>query len=138
MDKNQKQRLMEVIQNNLKWPIILDGVGCELFSGSIVLDARIPSNQLGVISTQRGFLLPTWLKELRQKSKKLQRVLLIISNLDEVVTDEQEKFYGILKYKGINGCAFGENVQILIPIKKGTINKISEKIQSVSLLYKVN
>lgn len=138
MENNQKQKIMEVIHNNSKWPIILEGVGCDAFKSSVKLSAFIPSQELGLIPNSKGFSAPVWLKELRQKSKRLKRAFLVISDMESLDFTLQEKFYGLLKYRGINGYSFSENVQILIPIKMGTADKISPKIKSLTILYRVN
>ena len=68
-------------------------------------------------------------------SKSQKRVFLCITGLDEISKDEQEKFCGMLKNKGINGYKFPENAQILIPVKN--LKNVSKKISDLCIIYKV-
>ena len=61
----------------------------------------------------------------------------MITGLDEIDVDEQEKFYGMIKYNGVNGYKFPTGTQIIIPIKKGNLSKINERIVSLCLNFDV-
>ena len=138
MTQDQKQKLMEVMKNNGKWPLILEGAKAEMLKGAVVLPANTSTENLGILPAEKDYVVPTWLKQLSQKSKRLKRVFLVIDGLENINGQDQEKFYGLFKYKGVNGYNLPDNVQILIPIKLGEVDKINDKLQALSITYKVN
>lgn len=138
MTVEQKQKIAMLLKNNTNWPLILDGVENFSFKESVILPAQTTSENLGVVPTEIELQYPDWLKSLIEKSKNQKLVLLLITNIDEVNFDQQELFYGILKYKGVNGFKFPKNVQIVLPVKQNGTNKISKKILSLAIIHKVD
>ena len=135
MTEEMKTKLVKILKNNTKWPLIIEGVSSANFPTSIVLSANTPSSDLGVISDETGLKLPSFAQEILIKSKKSKKIILCINGLDEISQEEQEKFYGIIKYKGINGFKFPEGTQIIITAKNA--NKISKRIVKLALSFKV-
>jgi len=135
MSKINSVKLLKILKDNKDWPIIIEGVSVIDFSNSIVIPANIPSSQLGVIPSENGYKYPSWLMELIINSKKNNNIQICIRGLDEISQDEQQKFYGLIKYKGINGYKFPEGAQIIIPVNN--LEKISKRILSLSLVYKM-
>ena len=130
------EKLKQVLDNNKNLALLIEREQPFSLDESIIIPAQTPSSKLGVLTDGKSLIYPTWLAELKTKSKTGDCIL-IIDNLDEIDFVEQEKFYGIIKYKGVNGFPFPNNVQIVATIKTGNINKINEKILSLFVPYKV-
>ena len=121
--------------NNQNYPLVVEGIDKNRLSNSVILPASISSKALGVVPGEKGYKVPKWLKELEDKYSVSQKTYLIIEGLDKIDKDEQLKFFGIIKYNGINGYAF-KNTQIVVLVEKGETHKINQKILSLSLVYK--
>ena len=130
MEKEELEKLHKVIENNNKWPLILEGVSSDMFPTAIIIPSNIPSEELGVV----GDKFPLWTMELRIRGKGNTRPLLIIDNIDEIDKDDQEKFVGILKYHKTNGFNFPQDTQIILTASD--VSKISRRITSVCIIYK--
>lgn len=135
MTEEMKSKLVKILKDNTKWPLIIEGVSSANFPTSIVIPATTPSSELGVIPGETGLKLPTWAMEILLKAKKSKKIIVCIGGLDEISQEEQEKFYGMIKYKGVNGFKFPEGTQIIITAKNAT--KISKRISSLALSFKV-
>jgi len=135
MEKNRK--LLEVIYNNTKYPLIIEGITKEKLPDGIYLEACVTSENIGVLPSDTGLKYPVWIMEMMIKEKRNNQIKLIISGLDDLDIEEQEKFYGVFKNKGVNGYKFPAKTQIIIPIQKGNLEKISKRLISLSLIYKV-
>ena len=135
MTEEMKFKLVKILKDNTKWPLILEGVTSSNFPTSIVIPATIPSSELGIISTETGLKYPAWLMQVMIKAKQSNKILICISDLDQLSTEDQEKFYGMIKYKGINGYKFPDGTQIIITVSDMT--KISKRISSLTLTLKV-
>lgn len=135
MTEEMKSKLVKILKDNTKWPLIIEGVSSANFPTSIVLPATTPSSELGVIPGETGLKLPTWAMEILLKAKKSKKIIVCIGGLDEISQEEQEKFYGMIKYKGVNGFKFPEGTQIIITAKN--TKKISKRISSLALSFKV-
>ena len=135
MTEEMKSKLVKILKDNTKWPLIIEGVSSANFPTSIVIPATTPSSELGVIPGETGLKLPTWAMEILLKAKKSKKIIVCIGGLDEISQEEQEKFYGMIKYKGVNGFKFPERTQIIITAKN--TKKISKRISSLALSFKV-
>lgn len=139
MTDETMKKINKIIANNDKWPLILEGVNAEWFNNATILDANISSTELGIRNSETGFIYPNWLKQLLEKSKNIKtHNLLVIDKLENLDIEEQRKFIGLLKHKGVNGLKFPEGTQIIIVIEKGKIDKISKDIASLCIIYKEN
>lgn len=135
MTEEMKTKLAKILKDNTKWPLIIEGVSCSNFPTSIIIPANTPSSNLGIIPGETGLEYPVWATEIIEKSKKSKKIIVCISNLDEISQEEQEKFYGMIKYKGINGFKFPEQAQIILPVKN--TEKISKRILNLALSFKL-
>lgn len=137
MTNEEKVKLNKIFNDNKGWPLLIEGVSAKNFPHSVVISADIDSACLGVVPGETGLKYPSWVMQLNILSKKTDRVVLVIDQLDSVSQDEQEKFYGIVKYSKINGYSFPKSTQIIITVSKGGIDKISTRLKSLTIPYKV-
>ena len=135
MTEEMKSKLVKILKDNTKWPLIIGGVSSANLPTSVVIPATTPSSELGVIPSETGLKLPSWAMEILLKAKKSKKIIVCIGGLDEISQEEQEKFYGMIKYKGVNGFKFPEGTQIIITAKN--TKKISKRISSLALSFKV-
>lgn len=135
MTEEIKEKLVKILKDNTKWPLIIEGVTSKNFPTSIVIPAITPSSELGIVASDTGLKYPSWAMEIMIKSKKSKKVIVCIDGLDKISLEEQEKFYGMIKYKGVNGFKFPEGTQIIITTKNAT--KISKRISSLALSFNV-
>ena len=135
MTEEMKSKLVKILKDNTKWPLIIEGVSSANFPTSVVIPATTPSSELGIIPSETGLKLPSWAMEILLKVKKSKQIIVCIGGLDEISQEEQEKFYGMIKYKGVNGFKFPEGTQIIITAKNA--KKISKRISSLALSFKV-
>lgn len=135
MKKESLNKVMQILNSGLTDPIIFEGVDSEILPNPVIIPASIPSSELGIIPDDRGgYKYPAWAMELIIKSKKSDKIYLCIDGLDRLDDNEQNKFYGILKYQRINGFNFPKGTQILVLTK--TADKVSIRLKSLSLIYK--
>ena len=127
------EKLKSILNNNSKWPIIIQGATAKNFPKAVVLNGDTKSEELGILSTENGLVYPNWVNEINEKLKASKKVLLIIDGIDKLELADQEKFYGIIKYSGINGYKFPAGVQIVMPVED--INKVNRKIFSLSINF---
>ena len=135
MTEEMKSKLVKILKDNTKWPLIIEGVSSANFPTSIVVPATTPSSELGIIPGETGLKYPAWAMEIMIKAKKSKKIIVCIDGLDEISQEEQEKFYGMIKYKGVNGFKFPEGTQIIITAKN--TKKISKRISSLALSFEV-
>ena len=135
MTDEKKEKLNKFLKNNRKWPLLIEGVSSENFSSSVIIPASISSMELGIIPTSNGQRFPLWLEELIGLMKVSKRVFVCIDRLEYLNESEQEKFYSMIKYNGINGYKFPDGTQIIIPTKK--LDRISKKLSDLAIIYKV-
>ena len=128
-----KENLVEVLNNNKKWPIILKNVSETEIENSVIINSNISNSELAVLLTENGTETPKWLKDLLVKSKLEENVVLTIANIDKIDVSEQEKFYGLLKYKSLNGFDLPTNSQIVLTCSN--IENVSEKIKSLCIIF---
>lgn len=133
MDNNLKLKLNEILSNNKSWSIIIEGLDAKLIKDAVIINANINSQDLGIKIDSNGYIYPKFISELENNKTKI----LIIDELDEISKEEQEKFYGLIKYKGINGYKFPKETQIIITTKTNGLNKISQDILNLTLNFKL-
>ena len=128
-----KQNLNEVLLNNKKWPILLKNVNAKEILNTVIISADISNSELAVLPSENGMETPKWLKELQIKAKLTENVVLIIDKIDSVYFGEQEKFYGMLKFKALNGFDLPLNSQICLTCSD--TEKVSRKIKDLCIIY---
>ena len=131
-------KLIEVIKNNNKYPLIIVGVSDKFFGSATIINSGIESSELGIkIGNNGEYVLPSWLKEMNIKSvKNNDKNILVIESIDKISSEEQLKFLGILKNNGLNGYSFPKNTQIIITCTN--VENVSKRIKDLCLIYKVN
>lgn len=135
MKKESLNKVMQILNSGLSDPIIFEGVDAKILPNAVIISADIPSSELGVVPNDNGgYKYPAWVMELIVKSKKSDKIYLCIDGLDKVSEDEQNRFYGMFKYGGLNGFKFPKGTQILALCKNA--NKVSIRLKSLSLIYK--
>ena len=123
MNETSRQKLIEVIENNKSWPILIKGVDSSFFGDAAVIPATTPSAELGIIPNAGGYQVPQWLKTLESR-KSEQYNFLVIDRIDEITQHDQMKFLEILKNKSISGHKFPENTRIMLTVgDKSLVNK---------------
>lgn len=126
-------KITKFLNDNRNWPIIIEGL-IEI-PNSITINADMPSCELCITPDLGGLVYPEWINLIINKSKSSEKIILLIKGLDEVNSEEQEKFYGMIKYKSINGFKFPQNLQIVMMVKDA--KKVSQKISKLALIFKV-
>ena len=126
----------KILDTNNSWPLIIEGATSADFPNAIIIPASISSSELGVVPSESGLKYPTWAMKIMIKAKRSRRIIVCIGELDEISIEDQQKFYGLIKYKGVNGFKFPECTQIIITTKDSA--KISKRIASLAILYKAD
>ncbi len=135
MKKESLSNVMQLINSSLSEPIIFEGVDTKIVPNAIVVPASIPSSELGIVPDDNGgYKYPAWVMELIVKSKKSSKLYVCIDGLDRLSEDDQSKFYGMLKYGGLNGFKLPNGTKIFVFVKD--LNKVADKIKSLALIYK--
>ena len=136
--KRHVTELIKVLDKNKTNNILILGADNNIFDSAIIIPSKIPSECLGISIDDHGELIyPQWLQEIIANNKK-ESILLVISNIDDINIEDQNKFYGILKYRGVNGYSFPQQTQIVVTSKNLTSDKISPKLLSLMITYKHN
>ena len=134
MKEKRKSQLIDILKNNKKWPLIIESANKLKFPSAITIPANTPSENLGLIASENGIKYPTWAMQIMTKAKKSNNIIICIDSLDEIPQEDQEKFFGMIKYKGVNGFKFPEGSQIVITAKDA--NNISKRISGLALIFK--
>lgn len=135
MENGKTTKLITILENNKKNNILIMGMSGSKFSDAVIIPSTLPSEKLGIgISDSGEYIYPNWTKEIEEK-KLEDSILLIIEGLDKINTTEQEKFYGILKHKAINGYKLPDNCQIICTSKSKDKSKINERILGLNIIH---
>lgn len=126
MDTKAEVKLKQVLSSNPGHPLLLIGASGFEFENYVGLSASIDERELHIPMN--------WHKLLEKKAQK-SKAYLIIEGLEQLGEQKQEKFAGLLKDRRAGGYKLPANVQIIIPVAEK--NKISKKIQSLSLLWEI-
>lgn len=111
-------------------PILVEGIPSDSFHNSVVLKSTIDPSELNGHYEGSDFCPPTWYQELVEKSK-LEPVILLIENINEIPIKEQPKFIELLKYKKISTFSLPSNCLILVTCKNLKERKLSEEVFSL-------
>lgn len=131
-----EEKIKQVIENNRKWPIIIENVKPQDIDNAIIIDSKIPAKDLGIIANSDGNKIPNWVLEMMMNHKKNIASILVISGIDQIDMSEQEKFVGLLKFKGINGYTFPTDLAIVLTCADGNYDLVSPKIKSLCIKIK--
>lgn len=136
MNNEDRKKIAQILKNNDKWPVIVEGICSKLFKDAVVIPASIPSSELGTKIDDKGnIIFPDWLIQVKQKEKFEQPIIVCIEGIEQLDEDDQQKFYGMLKYNGVNGYKFSKATRIVIATSDAS--KISNGISDLALLVKV-
>ena len=110
-------------------PVIVCGIPKDVFEGAVIIDANIPSKELGIVNSLKGLKYPEWYLKLKKNDIKI----LVINLIDSIPCEEQEKFYEILKYKEITNTALPEKTRVIV--LANDIEKVADSIRRLCLIY---
>ncbi len=127
MSKEANIKLKQVLDNNRKWPIIIEGLKSSELKSCIILSAKTTAMQLH----QSATVDPLWIHEIMQKPETR---FLIVDGLDDVDFEKQADFEQLLKDRQAGFYRLPDTMQIVIPV--ADLDKVSKKIQSLSLIWK--
>lgn len=136
MKIQDRKKIAKILKENERWPVIIQGISAKIFKNAIIIPADIPSSELGTKIDDKGnIIFPNWLEKLKQMEKMNKAIIVCIDGLDKIDPDEQQKFYGMLKYNGINGYKFSNATRIVIATFDSA--KISKGLADLALFVKV-
>lgn len=130
-----KAKINKILTDNASTPIIFIGANASEITNAVVIDAHIPSAELGILPTENGYKYPQFVRQLMALQMKGIMPVVVIESIDKISKDEQEKFYGLLKYRGLNGYKLPQNARIALLADKAT--DIANRIVQLSLVYKM-
>lgn len=126
MNKEKIEIIQSYLNNNVA-PLLIENVPLEVFPTAIILSANCDITELNGHYEGAEFVSPKWYQKLLSKTET-KRVL-IISNIDEVSKEEQEKFKEILKYKKISTFDLPNNTIIVLTYKN--LRNVSSEVTSL-------
>lgn len=109
---------------------MVQNIPSDSFSNSVVIKSNIDKSELNGHYENTDFCPPMWYKELLEKSK-INYVVLIIENINEIPLEEQAKFVEILKYKKVSTFDLPKNCLVIVTCSDLTANKINENVYSL-------
>lgn len=110
-------------------PVLATQTSATEFDDVIVIEGGISSKQLGIVQTEKGLKAPKWFKDITRKDGAKR---LVISGVDTISKEEQEKFYEMLKYKTISGIKLPQNTEIIV--LASDLKNVSETILRLCVL----
>ena len=132
-----KQVIKDILTKFKNQSFVIAGVSAKNFPNAVVLPATTPSAELAIIPTEQNCQrYPKWLMTILIKARAKKHLLLCIDRIDMIPFSEQEKFCGLLKYKGLNGFAFPADTQIILTAQN--LDHVAPAIKDFCLLYDVN
>ena len=110
-------------------PVLVIGKKVDDFKNYTLIEADIPSQDLGAINTASGVKFPKWLESI-QSGKSSKKI--IINNIDSLDVELQEKFYELLKYKTISSMDLPKDCTIIV--LANNIENVSDTLQRLCLI----
>ncbi len=104
-------------------PVLVVGVEQKMFDDVTVVEGTIPSTKLGILNTSKGLKTPSWFYDI-VKNKSSHQIL--ITDVDAIDKENQEKFYELLKYKSISNVPLPKDCSIIVTAKN--LKNVSEAI----------
>lgn len=129
-----EEKLLKIIESNKNSVLLIESNEDIILPNSIIISSSINSKDLGIMSDVKGQKIPQWLMALMLEEKKHQRIILVIKDIDQVDLEDQNKFVGLITFKGVNGYKFDLKTQIILTCK--SINKVSEKLKNLVIIAK--
>ena len=116
--KEQRIKELHILKNNPLMPVVVSALGEDDFSNRRILNADVK---------ERALYSGSLLDELSLTED--QKIFLLITGLDELSFEEQEKFIPLLKDRRLGGKKLPETVQFILLVK------VKNKISSAILRY---
>ncbi|MDD4815958.1 MAG: hypothetical protein PHQ62_02320 [Clostridia bacterium] len=113
-------KLRDIIKLSKISPVLVVGLPATIFGEATVINADIPSKNLGIVNTANGLKYPSWFFEILKGTASHQ---IIINGIDKIDKESQEKFYELLKYKAISNVELPHDCNIIV---------IAENLKNVS------
>lgn len=110
-------------------PVLAVGIPLAMLGNSTIIEATIPSKNLGVVNTAKGLKAPSWFFDIIKGNGSHQ---IVINNIDSIDKESQEKFYELLKYKAISDIELPADCKIIVLANDP--KKVSETILRLCLL----
>ena len=129
MNKERLNLLENYIKSGIN-PLLIENIPSSFIDDYVVLKADIDRSELNGHYENTEFCPPLWYKELLDRSKTNDAIL-VIENINDIPIEEQTKFIEILKYKKISTFELPKNCLIIVTCSDLTTNKINEDVYSL-------
>ena len=134
MSVEVRNKVITLLRNRQHWPLLVEGLTANDLPTAVILPATIKETEMGILPDVNGFKYPKWIMTILIKARDKKEIILCLDGIDALPFDEQLKFYGLLKNKGLNGFALPEQTQIVVTAKQ--LEKVAPKIKNLCLLVK--
>lgn len=124
-------KINEIKELSKTSPVLAIGIPLSMFGQSTIIEATIPSKNLGIVNTAKGLKAPSWFYKIIKDKASHQ---IIITNIDSIDKESQEKFYELLKYKAISNTELPADCKIIV--LANDLKKVSETILRLCFLVK--
>ena len=129
MNKERLNLLENYIKSGIN-PLLIENIPSSFINDYVVLKADIDRSELNGHYENTEFCPPLWYKELLDRSKTNDAIL-VIENINDIPIEEQTKFIEILKYKKISTFELPKNCLIIVTCSDLRTNKINEDVYSL-------
>lgn len=134
MSVEVRNKVITLLRNRQHWPLLVEGLTAKDLPTAVILPATIKETEMGILPDVNGFKYPKWIMTILIKAREKKEIILCLDGIDALPFDEQSKFYGLLKNKGLNAFALPEQTQIVVTAKQ--LEKVAPKIKNLCLLVK--
>mgnify|MGYP004550607421 FL=1 len=129
MNKEKLEMLNEYLKNT-NIPVLVEDIPLEIFSDYVIIPSDINFKELDGHYEKTEYCPPSWYTSLVDKYKE-NKAILVITNINKISKNDQEKFVEILKYKKVSTFDLAKNVRIILTANNLKENEISEEIYSL-------
>jgi len=134
MSVEVRNKVITLLRNRQHWPLLVEGLTANDLPTAVILPATIKETEMGILPDVNGFKYPKWIMTILIKARDKKEIILCLDGIDALPFDEQLKFYGLLKNKGLNAFNLPEQTQIVVTAKQ--LEKVAPKIKNLCLLVK--
>jgi len=134
MSVEVRNKVITLLRNRQHWPLLVEGLTVNDLPTAVILPATIKETEMGILPDVNGFKYPKWIMTILIKARDKKEIILCLDGIDALPFDEQLKFYGLLKNKGLNAFNLPEQTQIVVTAKQ--LEKVAPKIKNLCLLVK--
>ena len=134
MSVEVRNKVITLLRNRQHWPLLVEGLTAKDLPTAVILPATIKETEMGILPDVNGFKYPKWIMTILIKAREKKEIILCLDGIDALPFDEQLKFYGLLKNKGLNAFNLPEQTQIVVTAKQ--LEKVAPKIKNLCLLVK--